>query len=162
MNKNQPVTQGNGSFENKYLTFWMENQLMATSIETVVQIVGMQEITPVPEFPFYAKGVINLRGQIIPVIDIRLRIGRPEKEHDERTCIIVSQVKESIVGFIVDSVDSVTNIAISDISPPPAVATNAKKTYLLGIAKHQGKVILLLDNERVVSDEDLYDMIQNI
>lgn len=153
---------GRGNTESKYLTFLIEDQLMAVSIETVVQIVGMQAITPVPEFPHYAKGIINLRGSIIPVIDVRLRIGKTEKSHDERTCIIVSQVGEMTIGFIVDAVDAVSDIRSEDIAPPPIIAAAGKKSYLLGIAKHQGKVILLLDTEKIISDEDLSDMLQKL
>lgn len=145
--------------DGKYLTFFTENQLFGVPISDVVQIVGMQEITQVPEFPVYAKGIINLRGSIIPVIDVRLRFGKPEKEYDERTCIIVTFIHEAAVGFIVDAVDAVTSITEENISPPPRVTGEYTSNYLKGIAKHEGKVVLLMDSQRLLSDEVVSAMI---
>ncbi|MDF3004973.1 MAG: chemotaxis protein CheW [Candidatus Fimivivens sp.] len=138
----------------KYLTFWTFGQLLGIPISLVVQIVGMQEITPMPEFPAYAKGVINLRGQIIPVIDIRLRLNQPEAEYSERTCIIVASIHDSAVGFIVDEVDEVTNIEDDLIAPPPKMASS-KNSYVTGIAKLQKKVALLIDAQRLLDSNEL-------
>lgn len=148
--------------DGKYLTFFTENQLFGVPIADVVQIVGMQEITPVPEFPHYAKGIINLRGSIIPVIDIRLRLGKMEKNYDERTCIIVTQIKESVMGFIVDAVDAVTDIDESNIAPPPAVSGSSGDAYITGVAKHQDKVVLLMDTARILSDDVFSSMVNQI
>lgn len=145
--------------DGKYLTFFTENQLFGVPISDVVQIVGMQEITEVPEFPSYAKGIINLRGSIIPVIDVRLRFGKQEKEYDERTCIIVTLIRDSAVGFIVDAVDAVTDIDDDNISPPPKVAGEYSSSYLTGIAKHEGKVVLLMDTQKLLSNEILSTLI---
>jgi len=93
------------TLRNKFLTFFIEDQLFGISIADVVQIVGMQDITKVPEFPSYAKGVINLRGIIIPIIDVRLRLKKEEAAYNERTCIIVTNINGSYIGFIVDSVN---------------------------------------------------------
>ncbi|MEG2053896.1 MAG: chemotaxis protein CheW [Oscillospiraceae bacterium] len=139
--------------DGKYLTFFTETQLFGMPIADVVQIVGMQEITRMPDFPAYAKGVINLRGSIIPVIDVRLRFGKEEKEYDERTCIIVTSINGTEVGFIVDSVDAVTEIEAADISEPPKISTDSTNNYLTGIAKHEGKVILILDSAKILSDK---------
>ncbi|MEG0650505.1 MAG: chemotaxis protein CheW, partial [Oscillospiraceae bacterium] len=105
--------------DGKYLTFWTDKQLFGVPIAHVVQIVGMQNITEVPEFPYYAKGIINLRGSIIPLIDARLRLGKAEAEYNERTCVIVTSINEHFVGFIVDEVDAVVTIADDLIVPPP-------------------------------------------
>lgn len=138
----------------KYLTFWTFGQLLGIPISLVVQIVGMQDITPMPDFPPYAKGVINLRGQIIPVIDIRLRLNQPEAEYNERTCIIVTSIHDSAVGFIVDEVAEVTDIADELIADPPKMATS-KNSYVTGIAKLEKKVALLVDAERLLGSSEL-------
>lgn len=140
--------------DGKYLTFWTAQQLFGVSIADVVQIVGMQDITEVPEYPGYAKGIINLRGSIIPVIDVRLRLGKCEKEYDERTCIIVTQIREAMFGFIVDAVDAVTDIDPENVSPPPALsATEAAGAYIVGVARHENRVVLLMDTARLLSDD---------
>lgn len=144
----------------KYLTFWTEKQLFGVPIANVVQIVGMQEITQVPEYPSYAKGIINLRGTIIPLIDIRLRFGKPEAEYDDRTCIIVTNIHESSFGFIVDEVDEVTNIDDDMISPPPKLSDDTVNTYLTGIArlKNAGdeaeKIVLTIDTAKILGENE--------
>lgn len=148
-------TESTSEMDGKYLTFFTEKQLFGVPIADVVQIVGMQEITQVPEFPSYAKGIINLRGSIIPVIDVRLRFGKPEKDYDERTCIIVTLIQETAIGFIVDAVDAVTSIDDENISSPPRVAGDYTGSYLTGIAKLEGRVVLLLDAQKLLSSEIL-------
>lgn len=138
----------------KYLTFWTFGQLLGIPISLVVQIVGLQDITPMPEFPSYAKGVINLRGTIIPVIDIRLRLNQPEVAYSERTCIIVTSIHDSVAGFIVDEVDEVTTIDDEIISPPPKMSSS-QKSYVTGIAKLDKKVALLIDAQRLLGDSEL-------
>lgn len=138
----------------KYLTFWTDGQLYGVPIAHVVQIVGLQEVTQVPEFPYYAKGIINLRGAIIPVIDVRLRLGKYEAEYNERTCIIVTSIREREIGFIVDEVDEVTDIDDEFIAQPPKVA-GASDTYITGIGKLDHKVVLLMDVQRVLGSTDL-------
>lgn len=141
--------------KNKFFTFFSEKQLFAIPIADVVQIVGMQNITTIPEYPTYAKGIINLRGTIIPVIDMRLRLGKKEKEYDERTCIIVTQIKETNIGFIVDEVDSVTDISDENISPPPKITDCSNNSYLTGVARHEGKVVLLMDTKLIFKEAEL-------
>jgi purine-binding chemotaxis protein CheW len=139
----------------KYLTFWTDNQLFGVPISDVVQIIGIQEITPIPEFPDYAKGVIDLRGSIIPVIDVRIRFGKEEAEYDERTCIIVTNIENSYIGFIVDSVDEVTDIDDDAISAPPKVSRDSTNAYLTGIGKVENRVVLLLDTEKILSQNEV-------
>jgi purine-binding chemotaxis protein CheW len=138
----------------KYLTFWTDNQLFGVPISDVVQIIGIQEITPVPDSPLYAKGVINLRGSIIPVIDVRLRFKKAEEKYNERTCIIVTKIDESYIGFIVDSVDEVTTISDEDISSPPKVSNDHTNAYLTGIGKVENKVVLLLDTSKILNESE--------
>ncbi len=139
----------------KYLTFWTDSQLFGVPIADVVQIIGIQEITPIPDSPSYAKGVINLRGSIIPVIDVRLRFGKTETGYGERTCIIVTNIEENYIGFIVDSVDEVTTISDDNISPPPRVSKDRTNTYLTGIGKVQNKVVLLLDTGKILNESEI-------
>lgn len=138
----------------KYLTFFTEQQLYGVPIADVVQIIGIQTITQVPEFPSYAKGIINLRGSIIPVIDIRLRLGKMERDYDERTCIIVTSIADRLIGFIVDSVDEVTDIGEDEISPPPKLSGDQTSAFLTGIGKQEKRVVLLLDSQRLLGQDD--------
>lgn len=139
----------------KFLTFWTDKQLFGVPIADVVQIIGIQEITPIPDSPTYAKGVINLRGNIIPVIDVRLRFGKEETDYSERTCIIVTQIDDSLIGFIVDSVDEVTTIEDSEITAPPRVSKERANAYLCGIGKLKNKVVLLLDTDKILNAEEI-------
>ncbi len=139
----------------KYLTFWTDSQLFGVPIADVVQIIGIQEITPIPDSPVYAKGVINLRGNIIPVIDVRLRFSKTEEAYNERTCIIVTRIDQNYIGFIVDSVDEVTNIGDEDISPAPKVSKDRTNAYLSGIGKVENKVVLLLDTSKILNESEI-------
>ena len=144
----------------KYLTFWTDRQLFGVPISDVVQIIGIQEITPIPEFPNYAKGVIDLRGDIIPVIDVRIRFGKEEAEYDERTCIIVTSIEDSHMGFIVDAVDEVTDIDDDAISPPPRVSHDCTNAYLIGISKVEDRVVLLLDTGKILTENEFEQVSQ--
>ncbi len=149
------------TLKDKYLTFYTDNQLFGISIADVVQIVGMQDITAVPEFPSYAKGVINLRGIIIPIIDVRLRLKKEEIKYDERTCIIVTNIKDGYIGFIVDSVNEVTNIFTDNISNPPQMGNDYVNTYITGIAKLNNNIVLLMDLKKILNEKEL-DFITNL
>lgn len=146
----------------KYLTFWTDGQLFGVPIADVVQIIGIQEITPIPDSPDYAKGVINLRGNIIPVIDVRIRFRKPEEPYNERTCIIVTNIEENYIGFIVDSVDEVTTISDENISPAPKVSKDHTNAYLNGIGKLENKVVLLLDTSKILNDEEMQEVTEAV
>ncbi|WP_283607803.1 chemotaxis protein CheW [Faecalispora anaeroviscerum] len=146
----------NQELDGKYLTFFLDNQLFGVPISDVVQIIGMQEITPVPDSPVYAKGIINLRGSIIPLIDIRLRFGKPELEYNDRTCIIVTKLEETYIGFLVDSVNEVSVIEEENISATPTVISgNSTNTYVTGIGRLHGKVVLLVDPKKILNNEEM-------
>ena len=149
------------TLKDKYLTFYTDKQLFGILISEVVQIVGIQEITAVPEFPSYAKGVINLRGIIIPIIDVRLRLKKEEIKYNERTCIIVTNINGSHIGFIVDSVNEVTNIYNDNISNPPQMGTDYVNTYITGIAKLNNDIVLLIDLKKILNDKEL-EIITNL
>jgi len=145
----------------RYLTFWTDGQLFGIPIATVEQIVKMQKITVIPEFPDYAKGIIDLRGSMIPIIDVRLRLHKPEIPYNERTCIIVTNIQQNLIGLIVDEVDEVTKIDNENVSAPPKMTSDDTDSYLTGIAKCENKVILLLDSEKVLKNEEISEIVQN-
>lgn len=159
---NQALTemQTSSAMEGRYLTFWIDKQIFGISIQDVVQIIGMQEIYPVPEYPDYAKGFINLRDVIIPVIDVRIRLKKSEKEYDERTCIIVTNINESSVGFIVDEVDEVTEISDEMFSQPPKLINERVNIYLKGIGKIANKVVLIMNTAKLLSDDEIETLIK--
>lgn len=145
----------------QYLTFIIENEYFGIDISTVIEIIGMQKITQMPQQPDYVNGVINLRGKIIPTIDVRTRFGKPKAEYDERTCIIVVDVKDIMVGFIVDRVDEVIAIPDDKISQPPIFNSDFKGKYVKGIAKIEENIIMLLESALLLSEEELSEA-QNI
>ncbi|MEJ2032162.1 MAG: chemotaxis protein CheW [Deltaproteobacteria bacterium] len=140
--------------EGKYLTFALGKEEYGIGILKVREIIGLMEITAVPHTPLYIKGVINLRGRVIPVVDLRVKFDMPEKEFDERTCIIVVEVQGSSgaiqVGMLVDSVSEVLNIGENEIEPPPAFGGSTDTGNIMGMAKVKGEVKILLDIERVI------------
>ncbi|MGI6404636.1 MAG: chemotaxis protein CheW [Oscillospiraceae bacterium] len=145
---------------NKYLTFLVENQTFGLSIRNVNGIIQMQEITPVPELPAHVKGVINMRGTVVPIIDVNLRFGKAEQTYNERTCIIILETEQGQVGIIVDAVKEVLEIPAEDISPRPAMGTK-HASYINGIGKLGDKIVLLLDSKLLVGQEmaDYGDML---
>lgn len=141
----------------KYLTFTLGKEEYGLGILNVREIIGVMEITAVPHTPEYIKGVINLRGRVIPVMDLRLRFGMEEAEYNERTCIIVVEVQGRAghfqVGMVVDSVSEVLNIAAEDIEPPPSFGTSVTDAVnILGMAKINGEVKILLDTDKVIGE----------
>jgi purine-binding chemotaxis protein CheW len=146
----------------KYLTFQLDREEFGVRVLKVREIIGMQEITAVPQTPAHVKGVFNLRGKVVPVVDLRLKFGMPGAEYNQRTCIIVTQVQgESgsiLVGVIVDGVSEVLNLTSSDIEDTPDFGEDVAGQYLLGMAKVKGKVKILLDIDRVLSAQDLHQI----
>ena len=139
----------------KYLTFVIDKNSFAVPIADVVSIIQMQEIVPVPEFPPYAKGVINIRNEIFPVVDVRIRLCKPEKEYTGTTCIIMVNINSQQVGLIVDAVSEVTDIPYDKISAPPqGFSKDDVNSYLIGVANHNEQVILIIDSQKVVYDDD--------
>jgi purine-binding chemotaxis protein CheW len=143
----------------KYLTFQLGNEEFGIQVVKVREIMGLQDITAVPQTAGYVKGVINLRGKVTPVVDLRLKFGLPETEYTQRTCIIVVQVHGSagpmLMGIIVDSVSEVLNLAATDIEDTPDFGDGATTPYLLGMAKTKGKVKILLEIDQVLTSQEL-------
>lgn len=143
----------------QYLSFLIGKEYYALDIAGVIEIVGIQKITSMPQQPNYIKGVINLRGKIIPTIDVRAKFGKPEVAYDERTCIIVVDVCGTNVGFIVDSVDEVMTIDEETVSEPPGLSTSDfKEKYVKGIVKRNEAVILLLESDKLVDASQLKEL----
>ena len=146
----------NDSQKDKYVTFKSGNEYVGIKIEYVNEIIVYQEITEIPETEEYIKGLINLRGKIIPVIDVRIRFKQEPFEYNDRTCIIVLNVKELVVGLIVEKIAEVVEITEGNILPNPKIgkADRSQNKYVYGIGKVGDEVKLLLDPERLLNDED--------
>ncbi|MFQ5712955.1 MAG: chemotaxis protein CheW [Candidatus Scalinduaceae bacterium] len=144
------------SYEGKFLTFALSNEEYGIEILKVREIIGIMEITPVPQTPDYMKGVINLRGKVIPIIDLRLKFSMPEVGHTKETCIIVAEVGTAQVGVIVDSVSEVTDIKGEDIEEAPNFGQEIDTSFIMGLGKtKKKKIIILLDIEKVLTTEEL-------
>jgi purine-binding chemotaxis protein CheW len=143
----------------KYLTFRLGREEFAIQVLKVREIMGVQDITSIPHTPIYVKGVINLRGKVIPVIDLRLKLGLPEVEYDKRTCIIVVQIQGPatglLTGIVVDAVSDVLNIAAGEIEDTPDSGEGVETPHLLGMAKIKGRVKIVLDIDKVLSTQEL-------
>ena len=144
--------------EGKYLTFSLASEEYGIGILKIKEIIGMMPITSVPQTPEYIKGVVNLRGKVIPVMDLRLRFSMPAMDYTERTCIIVVEISGQAgtvqVGVVVDAVSEVLNIKSEDIEPTPSFGTKLNTDYILGLAKTGGGIKILLDITRVLSSEE--------
>jgi len=145
--------------EGKYLTFALAGEEYGISILKIKEIIGMMPITTVPQTPEFVKGVINLRGKVIPVVDLRLRFGMERIDYTERTCIVVVEISSGsgtvMIGIVVDSVSEVLNIKAGDIEETPTFGTKLETDYILGMAKVQGGVKILLDIDRVLSRDEV-------
>ncbi len=138
----------------KYLTFTLGEEEYGLEILKVREIIGAMDVTAVPRTPNFIKGVINLRGMVIPVMDLRLKFGMPEAERTEETCIIVVTVGNVDMGIVVDKVQEVLDIATSDIEDAPEFGSEVNTEYILGMGKAESRVTILLDIGKVVSRED--------
>ncbi len=148
--------------EGKYLTFTLAEEEYGIGILKIKEIIGMMPITTVPRTPGFVKGVINLRGKVIPVMDLRLRFGMEEIEYTERTCIVVVEIEGSsgtvMIGVVVDSVSEVLNIKAEDVEETPTFGSKLDTDYILGMAKMEGGVKILLDIDRVLSEDEISDL----
>ena len=141
--------------ENKFLMFKLGEEEYGIDITRITAIEELPQITNIPDMPNFVKGVINLRGKVIPAVDLRLRFGIEEKEYDDRTCIIIVSIKESTIGLIVDIVSEVHEIKENDIGAPPSFKNaSGKEQYIAGLAKKGEEVKIILDVEKIISNED--------
>ncbi|ERP31705.1 chemotaxis protein CheW [Chitinivibrio alkaliphilus] len=138
----------------RYLTFWLGTELYAMAIEDIIEIVGVQRITPVPDTPYYVKGVVNLRGQVIPVIDARLRMHMSARDYDEETCTVVVSQDDVSVGIIVDTVDEVFTITEEQISSPPKISNTPRDDYMEGISRLKEKTVMILNTHKLLYQDE--------
>lgn len=156
--QNQPLVNREG----KYLTFTLAGEEYGIGIRKVREIVGMMTVTNIPQTPPYVKGVINLRGKVIPIVDLRLKFEMASMDYTDRTCIIVVEIKSGdktiAMGLIVDSVSEVINIKGTDIDDTPGFGNTLDTEYILGMAKMAGSVKILLDIDRVFDEAEVCDI----
>ncbi|GKX68566.1 chemotaxis protein CheW [Inconstantimicrobium mannanitabidum] len=145
----------------RFLTFMIEEISYGIEVMYVKEIIGIQPITEVPEIPEYVKGIVNLRGNIIPVMDVRLRFKKQALEYNDRTCIIVVEVQDMLVGLIVDRVSDVVLINDADIVSPPEF-NNINNRYIKGIGKMANDVKLILDCDKLLNDDDMEALTKRI
>lgn len=152
--------------DQKLLTFSLGSEGYGISILKVKEIIGMMDITPVPKTPEFIKGVINLRGKIIPVMDLRTKFGMPEQEYNERTCIIVAEVDlkgvQKLLGVVVDMVSEVVTISDDQIEPPPEYGSSIEHNSILGIGKIKDRVVIILDIDEVFVCEEIAKMFETV
>lgn len=155
----EPSLQAVVDTENKLLQFELDGEYYGVDILKVREINGMMDITAVPQTPLFMKGLINLRGKVVPVIDLRLKFGLPESEYDERTSIIVIEFRSIHghvqMGIVVDTVSEVINIRPENIEPAPNFGVRLKSDYIKGMAKTKDRVIIILDIDLILTDEEL-------
>jgi len=162
----QSIVAGDSN-DNKFLSYCLGNEEYGVEILRVREIIGIIDITPLPQTPDYVKGVINLRGKIIPVIELRSKFGMPSVEYNEETCIIVVEVADANgsdqfqMGVVVDTVSEVLDIAKDQIEPAPRFGCSLNTDYILGMGKTKNKVIILLDIDKVLTQEEFGDLNQS-
>jgi purine-binding chemotaxis protein CheW len=144
----------------KHLTFLLGHEFYGVPVLKVREIMSLCDITPVPEMPDYLRGVLNLRGKIIPVADLRMRFHKASTQNTERTCIVVVLITladrtAALMGLIVDAVEEVVNLTAADIEPPPVFGAALETPFLLGMAKVKGSVVTLLDIDHVIANEPI-------
>ena len=149
---NQTTISDLDAHDGKYLTFSLAREEYGLEILKVREIIGIMDITAVPQMPPHVKGVVNLRGKVIPVVDLRLKFGMESAEYTEATCIIVVDVG-TLVGIIVDTVQEVLDIESAQIDPPPPLGASVDTTFILGMGKVREEVKILLDINKVLNEE---------
>lgn len=144
------LAQDEDTQEGKFLTFILGEEVYGLEIRFVTEIIGIQKITPVPDMPSYVKGVINLRGKVIPVMDVRSRFRMPTRDYDERTCIIVINARETVVGLIVDTVQEVLEIPAENIEASHQFREGYGNQFMQGMGKVNDQVKILLNAEALL------------
>ena len=147
--------------EGKFLTFVLGEEIYGIEILKAREIIGLMDITTVPQTPDYMKGVINLRGKVIPVIDLRKKFSMQEGVHTQETCVIVVEVNGSSIGLIVDSVSEVSDITGAEIEDVPSFGQGIDTSFIMGLGKVNDKIIILLDIDAVLSTEEL-EMVEEL
>jgi purine-binding chemotaxis protein CheW len=143
------------TMENVYLTFAVSAREYGLEVKNVIEITGLKGITEVPDMPRYVKGIMNLRGKIIPLVDVRLRFNNPEAEYTERTCVVIVNLEDMLVGLIVDGVSEVLRIAEAQMEKSPSIGGNGSSRFIQGIGKVEEEVKLILNLENFLGESDI-------
>ena len=163
---NQGISLSMGTNDpNQYLTFMLAGEVFALGILAVKEIIEYHSLTVVPMMPDCVRGVINLRGAVVPVMDLLARFGRPSSEVTKRTCIVIVEVQTAdqesqVIGVIVDAVNEVLDIAASDIEPAPAFGARIRTDFIHGMGKVKGKFVILLNADHVLSMDEINQLAQ--
>ncbi len=164
---NNSTSQGNTAIDNlenedtqkdKYLTFHLAGEDYGIEIRFVIEIIGIQKITEVPDMPAFIRGVINLRGKVIPVMDVRARFGIEARDYDDRTCIIVVNIENTEVGLVVDEVSEVADIPAGNVEPPPRTGKSTGTRCIQGMGKTGEEVKILLDVKELLFNEEMLNL----
>jgi purine-binding chemotaxis protein CheW len=143
----------------QYLTFVLAGEVFAMGILAIKEIIGYANLTEVPMMPDYVRGVINLRGAVVPVIDLSVRFGKPPSPVTKRTCIVIVEIVASgerhVFGVVVDAVNAVLDIPATEVEPPPAFGTSVRTDFIHGMGKVNGKFVILLDADHVLATEEM-------
>ena len=158
MNETAPVEskEKTNNIAEKYLIFYLEDQLFGLQGEQIIEILNMQHITYIPNLPHFINGIVNIRGKIVPLIDLKMRIGKAQKEYDELTCIILIQSEDIIAGLIVDSVKDVTDISAKDMFPISSLASDESfNRFISSICKVNDQMVLIMDAKNILRDDSM-------
>lgn len=153
--------KGVGLGNNRFLTFYLQDEIYGVNIFDVKEIIAMMKTTPVPKTPKFIKGVMNLRGNIIPVVDMRIKFDMPEVEPQMYTAIVIVTIEGKNIGFIVDKVEEVVNVEDENISPPPEFGSQIDTRFIRNMARQKNKVVMILDLVALFGEEEL-NMVQNL
>lgn len=155
----QEVVENEDTQKDKYLTFHLAGEDYGIEIQYVIEIIGIQRITDVPDMPAFIRGVINLRGKVIPVMDVRARFNLPDRDYDDRTCIIVVNIDGTEVGLVVDEVSEVADIPGTNVEPPPKTGKGGSGQYIQGMGKINNAVKILLDVHKLLFSDEMMALI---
>jgi len=148
--------------KNKYLTFHLAGEDYGIEIQYVIEIIGIQNITDVPDMPAFIRGVINLRGKVVPIMDVRARFGIEARDYDDRTCIIVVNIDTTEVGLVVDEVSEVADIPEKNVEPAPRTHKNNEGSYIQGMGKINTDVKILLDVHKLLFSGEMQELVENL
>jgi len=153
------ATAGSAEQTQQYLTFVLATEVFAMGILAIKEIIEYGNLTEVPMMPNYVRGVINLRGAVVPVIDLSVRFGKPRSPVSKRTCIVIIEVvahgERHVLGIVVDAVNAVLDIVSSEIEPPPAFGTSIRMDFIQGMGKVNGKLVILLDVDHFLAVDEM-------
>jgi len=147
------------TMKDKYLTFHLAGEDYGIEIAFVTEIIGIQKVTEVPDMPDFVRGVINLRGKVIPVMDVRTRFKLPSRDYDERTCIVVVNIADNAIGLVVDEVREVADIPEDQVEPPPRTTKGASSRFIKGMGKMDDEVKIILNVEQLLFEEEMAQIV---